>query len=212
MTDCAWMSVAPANADIIVPLRSELSFSDDPALKRAYSDATYGSGNGKPIPPDLLPRTFFTWRGPRDSSKPWTQRLPHLTNSGFWFVSSEVAEVLHRFDFGGCKLHPVAVLMEDRKTPLPGSYFLVDFDSWKDVFLAEHSPDVALMEGSTKRRMPYFTTNDDAAALSSEALAGADIWWNPMVLGAFFLSDRLAQALRAAGVDKPFALRRCRIL
>ncbi len=206
------MSVAPANADIIVPLRSELSFSDDPVVMRAYSDAVYGSGNGKPIPPDLLPRTFFAWRGPKDSGKPWTKRLPHLTNSGFWFVSSEVAEVLRRFDLGGCKLHPVAVLMEDRKTPLPGSYFLMDFDSWKDVFLADNSPDVAFMEGSTKRRMPYFTTNDDAAALSAAALIGADIWWNPLVLGAFFLSDRLAQALRVAELDNPFALRRCRIV
>lgn len=212
MTDYAWMSVAPANAEIIVPLKSEWSFSEDPARKRAYSDATYAAGNGKPIPPDLLPRSFFAWRGPKDGGKPRTQRLPHLTNSGFWFVSSDAAEVLRQFDLGDCKLHPVAVLMEDRKTPLPGSYFLIEFDSWKDVFLADHSPNVAFMEGSTKRRMPYFTTEDDAAALSAAALIDADIWWNPLVLGAFFLSDRLAQALRAAKVDKPFALRRCRIV
>ena len=127
-------------------------------------------------------------------------------------VTTEAAAVLRQFDLGGCKLHPVEVLMEDRKTPLPGSYFLLNFDSWKDVFLPEQSPEVAMMEGSTKRRMPYFMTPDDAAALSSDALHGADLWWNPLILGAFFLSDRLVQALRQAGLDKPFSLRRCRIV
>lgn len=206
------MSVASVNPDIMIDLRSDASFSQDEEFRKAYVAACRASGRGEPIPPGLLPKAFFAWRGPHDERKPLTKRLPHLTLSDFWFVSSEAADVLRRFDLGGCKLHPVDVLMEDRKTPLPGSSFILDFDSWKDVFLPNQSPNVAMMTGSKTRRMPHLSTADDAAALSTDALHGTDIWWNPLLLGAVFLSDRLVQALRAAGVDKPFSLRRCRIV
>lgn len=212
MADVAWMSVASVNPNIMIDLRSDASFSQDEEFRKSYVAACRATKRGEPIPEGLLPKTFFAWRGPHDDSKPLTKKLQYMTLSDFWFVSSEAADVLRRFDLGGCKLHPVEVLMEDRTTPLPGSYFVLDFDSWKDVFLPDQSPEVAMMEGSKKRRMPYFMTPDDAATLSTEALRGADIWWNPLVLGAFFMSDRLVQALRAAGVDKPFSLRRCRIV
>ena len=212
MADCAWMSVAAVNTDIVIDLRNDVLFSEDEDSRRAYLAACGAASRGELVPYDVLPKTFFAWRGAHDDSKPLTKRLPHLTRGDFWLVSSETADILGQFDLGGCKLHPVEVLMEDRKTPLPGRYFVLNFDSWKDVFLPEQSPEVAMMEGSNKRRMPYFMTPDDAAALSSDALHGADIWWNPLVLGAFFLSDRLVQALSKAGLDKPFSLRRCRIV
>lgn len=212
MADCAWMSVASLNSDIVFDLRGDADFSADEEAAKRITGASGDSSRGKPIPDGVLPDRFFAWRGPHDSGKPLSKKLPHLFTNGFWFVSSEAAEVLRRFDLGDCKLHPVEVLMEDRNTPLPGSYFVLDFDSWKDVFLPDQSPDVAMMRGSKHRRSPHFSTKDDAAALSREALSGADIWWNENVIGTFFLSDRLVQALREAGVDKPFSLRRCRII
>lgn len=212
MADCAWMSVASLDASLIVSLRSEMSFAEDPAVREAYVNAGHAAGIGQPIPPEFLPKTLFAWRGSPVSSKPLTKRLPHLCNSDFWFVSTETADVLRRFDLGGSKLHPVEVLMEDRKTPVPGSYFILEFDSWKDVFVAEASPDIPMASGSKTRRRPWLSTPDDAAALSRQALDGADLWWNPNIIRTFFLSDRLAQALRAAKVDKPFTLRRCRIV
>lgn len=54
-----------------------------------------------------------------------------------------MADVLRRFDFGECKRHPVEVLMEDRKTPLRGSYFVWDFDSWKGVVMPDQSSKLA---------------------------------------------------------------------
>ncbi|MCW3782285.1 hypothetical protein [Defluviimonas salinarum] len=212
MTDYAWMSVASVDPGIVRDLRSDASFSEDEEFRKSYVAACSASGRGEPIPEGLLPETFFAWRGPHDESKPLAKRLPHLTHSDFWFVSAETADVLRRFDLGGCKLHPVEVLMEDRKTPLPGSYFVLDFNSWKDVFLPEHSPEFPFVRGSKTFRRPHFSNPDDIVALSKEALTRADIWWNRNIWGAFFLSDRLAQALRAANVDKPFSLKRCRIV
>lgn len=212
MTNCAWMSVASVNLDIVVPLRSEMSFSDDKIARQQYLAASDASQQGGRIPEGVLPKTFFAWRGPHDESKPITKKLPHLANSGFWFVSAEAAGVLRQFDLGGCQLHPVEVLMEDRKTPLPGSYFVLDFDSWKDVFLPEKSPDFPSRRGVTGIWKPTMSTKDDVVVLSATALSGADLWWNPNIWGAFFLSNPLVQALRKAGVDKPFTLRRCRIV
>lgn len=213
MTDFAWMSVASVNPDIMFDLRCDVTFLErDDEFRKAYVAASDASVRGEPIPEGLLPTTFFAWRGPHDDSKPLMKKLPHLTRSDFFFLSADAAEVLRRFDLGGCKLHPVEVLMEDRKTPLPGSYFVLDFDSWKDVFLPEQSPEFPLARGSKTRRRPHFSSPDDIAVLSRDALAGADIWWNPNIWGAFFVSDRLAQALRAVGVDQPFSLRRCRIV
>lgn len=213
MTDCAWMSVAAVNPELMFAISTEAVQDGPPEAKAVMLDAIRKNQIGVPIPDGVLPPTFFAWRGPLDDSKPLTTKLPHLSScGGFRVISAEAADVLRQFDLGGCKLHPVKVLMEDRKTPLPGSYFVLDCDSWKDAFLPEQSPQFMLMDGSRTRRRPTFSSPDDIAALSRDALLGPDIWWNPDILAAFFLSDRLARALRAAGVDKPFSLRRCRIV
>jgi len=211
MTDCAWMSVAAVNSEIFVGLTNAQMELGSDEQKQAVLDAIRKNKGGNAIPDGILPRPFFAWRDKSSSEKPLTKPLPHLALSGFHFVSSQVADVLRQFDLGGCKLHPVEVLMEDRKTPLPGSYFVLDFNSWKDVFLPKYSPDFPSRDGASGIWKPKMVTKDDALVLSNSALMGADIWWNPNIWGAFFLSDRLVQALRAAGVDKPFSLRRCRI-
>lgn len=209
----AWLSTAAIFPDIMKAIRCADDFSEDPDRKARALAASSASHKGDPIPPGDVPTTFFAWRDKIDSAKKQTAKLPHLTTSGFWFVREKAAEVLGDFDLGQSKLHPIEMLMEDRVTPLPGGpYFLLDFNSHKDVFLPAHSPDMPLVRGSTSRYSARMTTKDDAAALSPEALDGADIWWNPNVWFTFFLSDPLAQALQKAGVDRSFALRRCRIV
>jgi len=53
---------------------------------------------------------------------------------------------------------------------------------------------------------------DGQIAVSTAALSGPDLWIDTQFCNAFFLSDRLAQALRAAKVSRPFGLLRCRII
>ncbi len=129
MADYAWMSVAAADPDLMFALRCDADLSEDQDIRASHIAASRASSKGEPIPDVQLAKAFFAWRGPHDDSKPLTKKLPHLTNSGFLFVSAEAADVLRRFDLGGCKLHTVDILMEDRKTPLPGSYFVLDFNS-----------------------------------------------------------------------------------
>ncbi len=212
MVDYAWMSVAAKNPDFSFAISPREVLDGPEPEKVQMLDALRKTESGEPVPDDALPKSLFAWRGPHDESKPITCKLPHFSScGGFWILTAEAASVFRQFDLGGCKLHPIEIFMEDRQTPLPGQYFLLDFDSWKNVFVPDASPCVKMMRGSTTRRSPNLLTSDDAAVLSRDALVGADIWWNPHVLAAFFLSDRLIQALKAAKVDKPFTLKRCLI-
>jgi len=205
------MSVAAANLDVLFAISTDAIQDGPPEAKAKMLDALRKNANGNPVPEDVLPSRLFAWRGPLDESRPLTKKLPHLSScGGFMVVTSEAANVLRQFDLGGCKLHPVEVLLEDRATPFPGSYFLLDFDSWKDVFLPDQSPDFPEMRGAKDMWAPKTRTKEDVVVLSSAAKGGADLWWCPKIYEAFFLSDRLVQALRKAGVDKPFTLRRCR--
>lgn len=53
---------------------------------------------------------------------------------------------------------------------------------------------------------------DGAVAVSRAALAGPDIWIDPMLRLSFFVGDRLRAALKKAKVAAPFGLSRCRVL
>ncbi len=50
---------------------------------------------------------------------------------------------------------------------------------------------------------------DNDIAVREEALEGPDLWIDTQMRSAFFVSDALAQALRAARVSRPFKLRKC---
>jgi hypothetical protein len=53
---------------------------------------------------------------------------------------------------------------------------------------------------------------DGDLAVTRAAFEGPDIWVDPAISPAFFVSDGLAQALRAAGVHKTFGLKKCRVI
>jgi hypothetical protein len=56
------------------------------------------------------------------------------------------------------------------------------------------------------------TIKDNDFAVSETALEGPDIWIDPIVGDALFLSDRLVQSLKKAKADKGLFLSKCRAL
>lgn len=52
---------------------------------------------------------------------------------------------------------------------------------------------------------PNFVTKDGDVAVSSTALVGPDIWTDPDVGDAFFVSDPLGKALKGEKADKGFS-------
>jgi len=57
-----------------------------------------------------------------------------------------------------------------------------------------------------------FVPKDYDMAVTKAALVGPDLWIDPLVRKALFLSDPLAQALKAAKLTRPFGLRKCRVI
>ena len=155
MTDYAWMSVAAKNPDLSFAISAREVLDGPEPEKARMLDALLKTESGEPVPDGALPTSLFAWRGPHDENKPITGKLPHFSScGGFWILTAEAASVFRQFDLGGCKLHPIEIFTEDRQTLLPGQYFLLDFDSWKNVFVPDASPGVKMMRGSTTRRSP----------------------------------------------------------
>ena len=143
----------------------------------------------------------------------FTNNLPDIFTAGpYWIVSESLADVFRQFDLGEGALYPVKVLQHDRKTPVEGTYFHLNFGNIKDAFLPEHSlKPRKIYSHSDIWRVPGVPKDGDVAVRAT-ALKGADIWLDPKLRGGLFLSDRLVQALREAKLTRRFGLSRCKVM
>lgn len=163
---------------------------------------------GKPLTEDYFPSEVYQMAPGRKPKK-----LPDFCMADGYVVSEPVAEIFRRFDMGQGALYPVRVLQYDRKTPLEGSYFFLNFGNSKTAFLPEMSESI--------KRNPYDNSDiwklranckSGDVAVSANALNGPDIWIDTRLTTAFFLSDRLVQALKAAKLTRYFGLLECRVV
>ena len=184
----------------------------DPADPERAIDAARRNEVGQPLPADRFPARFFEG-SQRPDEDPISEPLPDLFNAGdFWVVSAALARVLRGAELGRTSLYPTELLREDRATPINGEYFCLSFGEARDAFDAEHSPKV---EPSPERGAAWLlpTALDDGdIALTPEALDGPDLWVDPGLGNALFLSGTLVAALRDASLADDLGLRRCRVV
>ena len=141
------------------------------------------------------------------------KKLPDLcTAGGFWTVSAATAEVLQQFDLGDGGLYPVELFQHNRTKRIEGEYFCWNFGNVKKSYLPDDSNNMRYPFGSDMRCILSLARKDGDVALSSEALNPPDVWVEQNIESAFFLSDPLVQALRAAKVTRNFTLRKCRVI
>ena len=119
--------------------------------------------------------------------------------------------MLRAFDVGNASLYLVEVLQKDRKTLIGADHYSLNICNREQAFIGAASPDTRPFL-SEEDRILGFVHKDDGVAVSRVALDEVDIWIDPKLFRAFFVSDRLARSLKAAGVARPFGLRRCRVL
>jgi len=137
---------------------------------------------------------------------------------GFLAVKGPVADVLAKFDLGAGGLVPYMIYDAEEKTPLPGSFYLVNFGSFKDCFLPELSANIEKIgthhqTGQTHWSLCYLEDGD--IAVSPAALVGADIWMCPGVEGRIFMRDGVVEALRTSLSEadrSEFRLHRCKVI
>ena len=204
MSETVWISKAPLDARLVLPMTSDL---EEPKGLINYWKANNAAASLDPSCPTEI------WV--KDKSKGDIDKLPDLSLiRTSWIVSERLADVLRRFDLGKGGIEPVTAFKTDRQTLLAGQYFCLRFDNLKRAFLPDESSKVSLFVQGVWTTDPDFS--DGSIVCHRDALSGPDIWIDPRLYGSLFLSDRLVSALAEAKVEEAFGglggLRRCRIL
>jgi hypothetical protein len=206
MSDTAWISTAPGHASNMRPFNYSFNGTDLPDIAMEWGQRNV---DGQSLNGDCFPDEIYG----AGNAEAKDYKLPDIFFAGsYWVVSSAAAEVLRQFDLGGGALYPVQVFKKDRETPIGEGWFCINFGNQKNVLFPQESPRMRhrYIRNGEKGWFPPFVTKDGDVAVSSAALRGPDLWIDPNVGDAFFLSDALAKALKKAKVDKGFFLSKCR--
>ncbi|MFL9498842.1 imm11 family protein [Rhodopseudomonas palustris] len=208
MSDTVWISIAPGSGTNLRPLRHSFSETEQRQVAIAWGDQNVA---GEPLKAECFPSEIYGAPDARESA----YRLPDIFFAGsYWAVSKAAADVLRQFDLGGGGLFPVKVLKKDRQTPVGGEWFCINFGNKKAALALDDSTSLRDRYIRPRERgwFPKTTTKDGDIAVSKNACSGPDIWIDPQVGDAFFLSDELGKALTKAKADKGFFLRKCRVV
>lgn len=201
MSDTVWVSAAYYDTTLIKPFNADVILED---LGRA-AELSRRHGRGEALSPDEFPKAFYG----KFRHKTYARQPDLFMAGGFWCVSATCADVLRRFDLRPGGLVPVRLFQHDRTTPVEGEYFGLNFGAIERAFVPEHSKANYSKISNTWTFLPK--PADDDFAVAPAALEGADLWTDPTLLMGFFVSDRLAEALKAAKVSRNFRLKRCRV-
>lgn len=208
MSEIVWISTAPGHASNMRPLKH--SFSNDEQIEIGLGWAQRNI-DGDPLVAEFFPDEIWGI----SSAEEKDYQLPSIFRAGdVWVVSAAAADVLRRFDLGNGGLYPVKVMKADHVTPVGGEWFCINFGNRKSAIVPDKSPNMMhqYIRNGEKGWFPNFVTKDGDVAVSRTALSGPDIWIDPDVGDAFFISDALAKALKKAKVDKGFFLSKCRVI
>lgn len=206
MVDMVWVSLASATLEVVVALEDDLTLRD-----QAFSmDCVRRDSRGEALPRECFPKQINI--DPNLDYPDVFDGVRHLFRGDYWFVSEHCAAVLRSHDLGGGALYYVEFLQMDRKTKVVGQYYALNIGNTKRTFVPELSSNAPQNPYSATLYQLWPIAGDGDIAVTKDALAGHDIWIEPTLSGSFFVSDKLANALRSAGCDKPFQLRRCRVV
>ncbi|HID37627.1 MAG TPA: hypothetical protein EYP39_09700 [Ghiorsea sp.] len=202
--DIVWVSAAPMGGYIAKPFDNTIRMND----VSVSMELTKQNSAGISLPRESFPEEIYGLYSDKHFKK-----LPDLFNThGYWVVSAATAEVLQRFDLGDGGLYPVKAFQHNRTKRIEGEYFCWNFGNVKKTYLPEESNNMRYPFGSDTRCTLGYARKDGDVVLTPEALILPDVWVEQNIESAFFLSDPLVQALRAAKVTRNFALKKCSIV
>lgn len=164
--------------------------------------------NGEPLPSDAFPTECYN-----DIEGRHVTNLPPLFEfAALWMVTGEMAEVLRQFELGKTSLYPVELYQRNRRTRVPGEYFILNIGETKCTLDVERSQEGIKKEAPSLPWQLKSTIADDEVVLSNDAPEGPDLWFEDVMWQAIFFNGAVFKALRAAKLTRRLPLRRCRIL
>ncbi|MBO9436091.1 hypothetical protein J7394_17855 [Ruegeria sp. R13_0] len=216
MSDVVWLSNMHRNPSATYGYRP-VGFPDVPRPPRdneigvAFSSVTKRQTEHLPIEDHEFPRQLYAVRR-------WAHHKRRKRNifsaGGALVVSSTSANILRDHDMGSSRLVPVELLHPDQKTKLDGDWHYLVLGDGKPCFEGDSSKGVTPLGDPVELFMVRGNdhVNDGDLVFSEMVLTGPDIWFDPVIIDAPILSDRLATALNAAKVAKDWDLLRCNVI
>ena len=203
-----WASLALRSPCLNMSLRPDLEVWDEDRI----IEAKRRNEGGEALSAEWFPTELYAWE-----DAPWyrPEKLGDIFFAdAYWVVSEKAASVLRQFDLGHGALYPVTIYQKNRKTPVDHQYYCINFGHVKKALLPELSPGVRPRRGRglEGQYWPKGKVENGDIVVSCAALEGADLWIDPQLKGAFFLSHALGRALKAAKASKNFALYKCRLV
>lgn len=203
MTESVWVSSAIVDTTLTKWVSADVKLEN---LKWAEKNA-HRHTSGQTLLLGEMPKKIFA-----DKKHGKLKSLPDFCNcNGFQCMSQKSADVFSKFDLGQGGLFPVEIYQPDKTTVFDLGYHFLNFGAVKCAFVPEQSQDVRKRDRLPDWGMPW-VMSDDLIAVSKSAFLGADLWTDPLLTSAFFVSDRLAKALKKEKLTRAFRLYRCKMV
>jgi hypothetical protein len=191
-----WMS------DVAVQVGFNYRCQDGLEGKLAFSDAVRGK---QPVDDRRVPE--FLHYGYEDHVAGGLRDAFSIVD-GLLVCSPAFRDVLVAHDLGATRLHEVPIYADAEGTKpsgLPPHYLLHVLEAKPGTFVPEQSENVKqfmnALEKTPRPDAPWEGIyRNDILAARADAAEGVDLWHDPNLLSRLFLSNRLAQAIRAAGL------------
>lgn len=212
MSDRIWFCDLPRDTYALigfVPGRAADPDMDDAqreALKR-YKAAFRRDMAGEVVAPEDVPHMMYFGQ-PGE----YTDPLPPAFFNGFVFLRDDAADIFMAHDLGDAALFPVDLFQNDRTTPVLPKVHALNRANRKATLNAADYGLRRMVPGQELFNLPRDMPKRHKDFTAPRAtLDGPDLWVDPTIVQTMFLSDRLAQALISAKIDKEFSLYPCAV-
>lgn len=208
MSERVWMSFGARDTTVLrgfwAALREEEP-PQSPEFKRRI-DIMDRNGRGEPLSDAMFATRFY-------HIHPWKfkKSIQPYIYSGVHWVRADAAEIIRQYDMGKGALYPCSFYEHDKTTLVTDQLFTLNFGNWKDTVIVEKSKVEEIYAGAQIYSPPYPPLDGSEIIVRRSACAGPDLWVDPKIRLVFFVSDRLAMALRAAKLLRAFRLQPCSV-
>lgn len=128
-----------------------------------------------------------------------------------FLVSSATAEVLKRFNLGTCLLQRMPIWSKKDKAQLPIDCYFFHIGNQREVLVPLKADRFSYNTNGFYGQVFYTGgARDNLIAVKRDPNPGPDIWLDPIWSHGFFMSPRLAEALRAVHLEHCWDLHACR--
>ena len=127
---------------------------------------------------------------------------------GYIVISRKFRDVLAEFELGKTRLIELQLYQSDGETPSDTPpHYILNVAETKPCFVPEESENVKRFvqwgEAEPRPGAPWVSVySRDLPAVRASAAEGVDLWGDPVLDERLFFSDRLKQAIDAAGITR----------